>query len=91
MGAEIVDIFERLDGANSVSANDVVALRRQIFSCERVRKDDLEKLLRIVTEGYDCPEWQWLLNEACERYFLNSARPHGYFCDETLHSLHVMR
>jgi len=86
-----MDIFEQLSSAHAVSQQDVIALRQHVFSKERVNKRDLEKLLSVVTEGDDCKEWQWLLNEACESFFLKSARPHGYFCDESLNALTLLR
>ncbi|MEM1037999.1 MAG: hypothetical protein AAGI12_00860 [Pseudomonadota bacterium] len=86
-----MDIFERLASAQSVTARDVVALRREVFSSEQIRKGHLTKLLSIITEGQDCPEWQFLLNEMFEMYFLKSARPHGYFCDESLNALSLLR
>ncbi|MEO0545972.1 MAG: hypothetical protein AAF035_03400 [Pseudomonadota bacterium] len=86
-----MDIFERLASAHSVTASDVVALRREVFASEHVRKEHLMKLLSTIIEGEDCPEWQYLLNEAFEIYFLKSARPHGYFCDESINSLSLLR
>ncbi|MEL6968201.1 MAG: hypothetical protein AAGM04_12540 [Pseudomonadota bacterium] len=87
----MMDIFEQLERADAITQDHVNQLRSMVFSAQTITRPMMERLLSIVTEGEDCIGWQWFLNEVCVEFFLRSARPHGYFCDESLAALPLFR
>jgi hypothetical protein len=77
------DLADQLVAARSITAADVLALRREIFGAVEVTLEEAETLVRLSETVADAgPEWRMLFVEALSDIVVRQQSPSGYV-DET--------
>ncbi len=61
-----------------VRPQDVIALRRFVFSDGVISASEAEELYSLARSGFACPEWLEFFVEAMTDYVVNQAEPKGY-------------
>lgn len=71
-----------------VSAKDVLALRRTVFSDGVLTRPEIDALFSLAARAPEGdPEWAAFFCEAAADYFLREEEPHGYLTEEEFDSL----
>jgi hypothetical protein len=73
------ETLQRMAGAGRISAEDVLVLRRKVFSDGVVQAHEAEWLFALNDTCHDnAPEWPVFFVEALVDYTVHQAEPHGY-------------
>ncbi|MEX0409646.1 hypothetical protein ABGN05_28810 [Aquibium sp. LZ166] len=73
------EVLARFLGKDRISADDVIALRRDVFGDGLVSREEAEALFEIDSQaGGACPEWRSFLIEAVADYVVHQEAPAGY-------------
>src|SRR5688500_1007120 len=79
----INDLVRTLRGRGAVSAHDVLALRRAVFSDDGVAPDEAEMLFDLDEADLErAPEWKEFFVEAITDIVVRQQRPAGYVLAE---------
>lgn len=77
------EALARMSKAGRISAEDVLAMRRQVFTDGVVQSHEAEWLFALNDACHDCaPAWREFFVEALVDYTVNQAEPHGYVSPE---------
>lgn len=79
----IVELVEQIFRSNTITADDVLALRRSVFGDERVWPHEADALFALSQKRLDAaPEWHEFFIEAMTDYLVNQEEPHGYVSED---------
>ena len=83
MNTSMPEALKRMAGAGRVSADDVLVMRRTVFTDGKVHTHEAEWLFALndASDG-NAPEWPAFFVEALVDYTVHQAEPHGYMSPE---------
>ena len=74
------DVLNGIAESGTVSASDLAAIRRCVFSDGSVSRDELTAVAAVAPDVNEpCAAWSRLVVEMCEDHFLLQNAPSGYF------------
>lgn len=77
------EALRRMAGAGRISADDVLVMRRTVFTDGKVQAHEAEWLFALNDASDDnAPEWPVFFVEALVDYAVHQAEPHGYMSPE---------
>jgi hypothetical protein len=77
------EALQRMAGAGRISAEDVLVLRRKVFTDGVVQPNEAEWLFALNDTCHDiAPEWPEFFVEALVDYTVHQTKPHGYVSPE---------
>jgi hypothetical protein len=83
MDAALDDIIGNLTRAGQISADDVLAMRAQVYGARTIDADEIRALAGLdAATGERAPEWGAFLAEAMTDYVVHQVDPPGYVVDE---------
>jgi hypothetical protein len=82
MSSALTDLTQRLSAAGKVSAEDVLAMRAQVYGAETIAPDDMEALVALdAAAGTRTPEWGEFFAEAMVDFVVHQEDPPDYVDD----------
>lgn len=82
MNPALSDITRRLKSAGRITADDVIAMRREVYGAPEVGRDDVEALIALdQAVGDAAPEWGGFVADAMVDYVVRQQDPQDYVDD----------
>jgi hypothetical protein len=82
MNSAFSDIVSRLKAASRITAEDVLAMRAQVYAAPQVAREDLEALIALDTSAHDfAPEWGGFVADAMVDFVVHLQDPEDYVDD----------
>lgn len=82
MSPAFSDIVDRLKGAGQITADDVLAMRREVYGAPQVARDEVEALIALDASAHDCaPEWGAFVADVMVDYVVHQQDPEDYVDD----------
>jgi hypothetical protein len=82
MNPAFSDIAQRLRAAGRITADDVLAMRSQVYAAPLVAREDVEALIGLDQAAHDCaPEWGAFIADAMVDYVVHQQDPEDYVDD----------
>lgn len=79
MNPAFSDIVGRLKAAGRVTAEDVLAMRAQVYAAPQVAREDVEALIALDASAHDfAPEWGGFVGDAMVDYVVHQQDPEDY-------------
>ncbi len=82
MNPALSDIVQRLKGAGHITADDVLAMRAEVYGAPQVAREDVEALIALDASVHDgAPEWGAFVADAMVDYVVHQQDPEDYVDD----------
>jgi hypothetical protein len=82
MNPALSDIIGRLRAAGRVTADDVLAMRAEVYGAPQVAREDVEALIALDCAAHECaPEWGAFVGDAMVDYVVHQQDPEDYVDD----------
>ena len=82
MNPTLSDLVGRLKAAGHITAEDVLAMRAQVYAAPQVAREDVEALIALDTSAHDfAPEWGGFVADAMVDYVVHQQDPQDYVDD----------
>jgi hypothetical protein len=83
MNPALSEIVRRVTAAGRIDADDMLAMRREIYGAPQVARDDVEALIALDGAAHpSSPGWGALLGDAMVDYVVRQQDPADYVDDD---------